>query len=101
MTRKKKLKAGPMTAEEFKEIRIGLGLTQAQIAKVLGYGQPVRVAEFERGAKNISPLLDRLMRAYAAGYRPEDWPTDEEIAAAAAYLEQRAAIDAKRQKEAA
>ncbi|MER9336021.1 hypothetical protein NKJ06_18860 [Mesorhizobium sp. M0293] len=65
-----------MTPTKFRDIRKALGLTQAQLAEVLGYGHAVRVAEFEgiAGKHPVPPLLDRLMRAYEAGYRPRNWP---------------------------
>ena len=88
-----------MSGDEFKALRIKLGLTQQLAADVLGYGSNVRVAEIEGGRKNVTPHLERLMRAYEAGYRPDDWP-HEKIAEMAGVPEQRAAVAAKR-KEAA
>lgn len=67
-----------MLAAEFRSIRASLGLSQSQLAKVLDYGHRTRIAAFEiesKTARQIPPLLERLMRAYAAGYRPADWPT--------------------------
>lgn len=59
-----------MTAIEFKTIRTQLGLTQAQLAAMLGYSNYRSVLLFETGTREVPPLLDRLMRAYAAGYQP-------------------------------
>lgn len=59
-----------MSPQEFRAIRKSLGLTQAGLAALLGYAHAVRVAEFEAGTGTITPLLERLMRAYAEGYRP-------------------------------
>lgn len=65
-----------MTGDEFRQIRVGLGLSQAALAKVLGYAHPIRVSEFER---NINPReiplhVAMLMKAFESGYRPENWP---------------------------
>lgn len=54
--------------------RKALGLTQAQLALVMGYGDKVRVSELERGARAASPAAARLIQAYLDGYRPADWP---------------------------
>ncbi|TAZ20751.1 hypothetical protein ELH77_19290 [Rhizobium ruizarguesonis] len=65
-----------MTGAEFKTIRQRLGLTQGELARVLDYGSPMRVSEFERSSnpREVPVHVARLMRAYDAGYRPEDWP---------------------------
>lgn len=66
-----------MTPETFRAIRLALGLTQLQLTKVLGYRQSSHVAAFEgtgRTARPIPPLVARLMKAYLAGYVPDDWP---------------------------
>ena len=65
-----------MTNHEFRAIRQRLGLTQAQLARILGYSGAITVSAMERptNPRPISGLLARLMRAYDAGYRPEDWP---------------------------
>lgn len=65
-----------MDNEEFRAIRKRLGLTQALLADVLGYSQPMQVSEIERD-KNPKPVpraIALLMRAYDEGYRPKDWP---------------------------
>ena len=67
-----------MTAHEFRAIRAGLGLTQEQLAPMLGYApKRVTVAMLELDTSNaraIPPAIARLMRAYRDGYRPADWP---------------------------
>lgn len=63
-----------MTPEAFRAARVTLGLTQEQFAKVLGYGQKVRVSEVERGIREAGPAVVRLVQAYLDGYRPADWP---------------------------
>ncbi|SCZ73350.1 Helix-turn-helix [Epibacterium ulvae] len=63
-----------MTPDQVLSIREALDLTQAELASVMGYGKAVRVSELERGARKPSPAAERLLKAYAAGYRPDDWP---------------------------
>jgi DNA-binding transcriptional regulator YiaG len=68
----------PMKPAEFRRIRRRLKLTQAELAWVLGYTRLRQtVDKFERetiSRREIPPPIARLMRAYASGYRPEDWP---------------------------
>lgn len=65
-----------MTNLQFRAIRLRLGLTQSELAGVLGYSGPMEISKFERDAnpRDVPPILERLMRAYDAGYRPKDWP---------------------------
>lgn len=65
-----------MTNREFRAIRSRLGLTQAQLAIVLDYGSHLNVSamESEAAPRAIPKHIARLMRAYDAGYRPDDWP---------------------------
>jgi transcriptional regulator with XRE-family HTH domain len=53
-----------MTKEETKRIRKGLGLTQSQFAKVLGYTHYSRVSYFETGEKPIPETTARLAKMY-------------------------------------
>jgi len=67
-----------MTAQEFRAIREALLLTPEQLAPLLGYA-PKRqtIAQLElttESARTIPPPVVLLMRAYASGYRPKDWP---------------------------
>lgn len=67
-----------MENDEFRSIRKRLGLTQAQLASVLGYSHLMQVSEIERD-KNPKPVpraIALLMRAYDEGYRPRDWPSN-------------------------
>lgn len=64
----------PMTPEEIKAARKALGLTQAQLAQVMGYAYKSYVGGLEIGSSKISAQGERLLQAYLAGYRPEDWP---------------------------
>jgi transcriptional regulator with XRE-family HTH domain len=66
-----------MTKGDFIKIRHKLGLTQAQLATVLGFARRNYVCALESrsaSGRNIPPLVARLMRAYRDGYRPLDWP---------------------------
>lgn len=65
-----------MTPTEFREARRKLGLSQSQLAAVLGYSGGLRVSLVERGERNAGAAVVRLMRAYLDGYRPEDWPRE-------------------------
>lgn len=66
-----------MTAEDFREARRTLGLTQPQLAAMLGVSvRQVKGMEAEKDAlkRRIAPWHARLIAAYLAGYRPADWP---------------------------
>lgn len=65
-----------MTNLEFRAIRNRLGLTQAQLARVLHYDLPLTVSTYERDTnpRNIPRHVAMLMAAYDEGYRPKDWP---------------------------
>lgn len=67
-----------MTNHELRAIRKRLGLTQAELAAILGYSGALTVSTMERATnpRPVPDLLARLMQAYDAGYRPDDWPGD-------------------------
>lgn len=62
----------------FKATRKTLGLTQAELATLLDTdAQSVRRIEMPptaSTARKVAPRMERLMIAYASGYRPTDWP---------------------------
>jgi transcriptional regulator with XRE-family HTH domain len=60
--------------EHFRMVREALELTQADLAKLLGYGSKSRIAELEAGTRKPGAAVVRLLRAYLDGYRPLDWP---------------------------
>jgi ribosome-binding protein aMBF1 (putative translation factor) len=68
-----------MTPAEFKEARHSLGLSVSQMAHMLGI-QPLHIRRMETEPihptthRPVRPTVERLMRAYLAGYRPDDWP---------------------------
>lgn len=63
-----------MTANEFRETIFALGLNQKQAAMMLGYGAATRVSELATGVRPVPMAVERLLHAYADGYRPSDWP---------------------------
>lgn len=63
-----------MTPTDFRAARKQLGLTQAELAPLLGYADKSRISEIERGAMQPGAAVVLLLRAYLAGYRPEAWP---------------------------
>ena len=63
-----------MPPAEFRNLRRKLGLTQDQLAIVMGYGNQSRISEVE-GGETVPARSERLMLAYASGYRPDDWPS--------------------------
>ena len=69
-----------MTPDQFRSIRLRLGLTQPELARLLGYAHASTVGALESPAsgKVVTAPVERLMRAYAAGYRPPEWPEREE-----------------------
>lgn len=67
-----------MSPEEIRAIREGLGVTQEQMARLLGYAAYQRVADIERGARQAGPAVELLLRAYREGLLPVDWLDREE-----------------------
>ena len=64
-----------MTPAAFRAGRNALGLTQKQLAMLMGYGCKQRITEIERPGRDAVPFrAGRLMEAYLQGYRPPDWP---------------------------
>lgn len=63
-----------MIPADIRSARKALGLTQSEMAQMLGYANQVRVFEIEAGMKTPGGAVIRLMRAYLDGYRPPDWP---------------------------
>ena len=63
-----------MTPAEIAAARATLGLTQAQLAAVMGLRGQAAVSEWEAGKRTPGGQSVRLIRAYLAGYRPDDWP---------------------------
>lgn len=73
-----------MTPSELKQARRKLGLTLEQMAVMLGYdGEQKRqmMHRIEIGERALREPQRRLVEAYLAGYRPEDWPNSVSPAA--------------------
>ena len=63
-----------MTPAEIRSARLALGLTQKQLAPLLGYSHHTQVSVIERGAAKAGDAVVLLLVAYLDGYRPDDWP---------------------------
>lgn len=66
-----------MTPTQIRAAREKLGLTQEQMATMLGFaGVQGRqeISQLEVGARAIADARRRLVVAYLSGYRPPDWP---------------------------
>lgn len=71
-----------VSAVEFKAIRERLGLTQTQLAELLGYSHLNQVSAFERqstGGRAVPLVLALLMQALDSGWWPESWPKEGSI----------------------
>lgn len=71
-----------MNHKQFRRARLCLGLNQAQMGAMLGITWQ-QVSRYEMDpetptSRAVSPMAARLMRAYVEGYRPCDWPIEEE-----------------------
>ena len=70
-----------MTHTEIRAARIALGLTPADLAKMLDVGTQTvtRMESTPDRSKHRAPAVRmvRLIRAYLDGHRPADWPTKE------------------------
>ncbi len=68
-----------MTPAQISEARKSLGLTQYDFGRLLGYtgnrnSVQAMVWTIEVGKKRLRDPQRRLIQAYLAGYRPDDWP---------------------------
>ena len=69
--------AGQLTGRDFRAIRLSLGLTQKQLAAILGYAHKIRISEYERPTNpshiplHIQEALLLLKRK--GGVAPEVW----------------------------
>ena len=65
-----------MTHHEFKEARRKLGLSQAQLAKVIDT-DPRTIRRWEgegKSARDPNPVACQAMRWFLDGFRPPEWP---------------------------
>ena len=65
-----------MTPDDIAKTRQHLRLTRTQLAALMGYGSANRISEIEHGTFSMGAAAQRLLIAYAAGYRPADWPEE-------------------------
>lgn len=66
-----------MTKEQLAQARATLGLTQRQMAAMLG--RKLRnYQQWEAGDRRIDEAAARLIAAYCDGYRPQDWPKGDD-----------------------
>jgi transcriptional regulator with XRE-family HTH domain len=64
-----------MTPSEFKAARLSLGLSVHEMAQAVGItAQAVRRLEGPGAHRAVTPTMERLLRAFLTGYRPENWP---------------------------
>lgn len=50
------------TGAQIKSARVSAGLTQAELAKLLGYAARFRISEFETGSKQMPDRMWELMQ---------------------------------------
>ena len=55
-----------MSPSEIRNAREILGLTQAQLAEAMGYGDKARVSELERGIRKLSRPAEKLLYSLVA-----------------------------------
>lgn len=68
-----------MTPEDFRQAQHKLGLSDMQLAAMLGcdpvHVRRMKVRDSELGShRPVRPHHARLLQAYLDGYRPSDWP---------------------------
>lgn len=68
-----------MTPEEFKAARRALGLTQSQLARILGI-TPQTLRKYEMPPtrsthRSVHPTVARAVNWLCDGFRPPEWPT--------------------------
>ena len=69
-----------MSSAEFKAARHALGLNVEELGLMLDTnGKSIRCIEASENSnmwRPPAPRMVRLLEAYLAGYRPDDWPKD-------------------------
>lgn len=68
-----------LTPDEFKKIRVGLGLTQGQLGSIQDRN-PLSIRRWEMSADQksrtkVDPTVAKVMIWMAAEFRPPEWPT--------------------------
>lgn len=70
-------KANGMLPSDLRKARQRLGLSLAEMARMLGYeGSQIKATahRLETGERPLREPQRRLIEAYLSGYRPTDWP---------------------------
>jgi hypothetical protein len=70
----KRYTPGRLSGADFRHIRLGLLMTQRELARALGYRHKIRVSEFERETNPVPiPLAiqEEMIRLYESGGRLE------------------------------
>ena len=67
-----------MDSKTFRDIRRFMGLTQSQLAKVLGYRHKIRISEYER---KTNPVTIPCLIGHAVLLMGEEWYHDRQITA--------------------
>jgi len=62
-----------MSGPELRRIRKGLGLTQTQFARLLGYTHFSRISQMETGKENVPKVTERLARMFQMNGVPDEW----------------------------
>ena len=62
-----------MTPAEIRAARAALGLSGAQLARLLGVSTRA-YAMWEQGARKVNPTAARAVGWFLAGFRPAGWP---------------------------
>ena len=67
-----------MQPDEIRTMRLDLGLTQSELAQVLGYrgntaSAAVLVSNYEKGARELPTAQWRLLQMYHTFGLPKDW----------------------------
>lgn len=69
---------GSLPPDEIRAMRLDLGLTQSELAQVLGYkgnaaSAAVLVSNYEKGARELTRAQERLLQMYHTFGLPKDW----------------------------
>ena len=62
--------AGSLTGTDMRHIRLGLLMTQRELARILGYRHKIRISEFERTTNPVPiplPIQQEMIRLYTTG----------------------------------
>lgn len=68
-----------LSAGQFEKIRLQLGLSDEELAHLLGLSSngPVAVRQMRSGKRDVSGPISTAMIAFVHGFRPPWWPEEE------------------------